>query len=219
MSQGQHQEKKQGSRVFDLKYQLLQYGSHHHHPWNVGIHLTCIPLILWSGLVWGARTGPLIAAPSAAAVASGAPLAVALSKVYQVLPPNFSVLAMVAYTTYYTKLDKVAGLLTAPIFLGLAAHATHFQSTNPNANKIALGIHVFAWVMQFIGHGVYEKRAPKLLDNLLQALVLAPYFVVYEVLFYFGYRPQLKKELDVLIKADIAEFKAKKAAAKKTKSQ
>ncbi|KAF9958279.1 hypothetical protein BGZ65_001549, partial [Modicella reniformis] len=97
------------SKIFDLRYQLLQYGSHHAHPWNVGIHLTCIPLIFWSGLVWGAKTGPLIAAPSASAVASGAPAAVALSKVFQFCPPNFSLLMMTAYTSYYIKLDKVAG--------------------------------------------------------------------------------------------------------------
>ncbi|KAG0321040.1 hypothetical protein BGZ99_004145 [Dissophora globulifera] len=207
------------SKVFDLKYQLLQYGSHHHNPWNVGIHLTCIPLILWSGLVFGANSGPLIAAPAASAVASGAPAAVALSKVFQFCPPNMSLFSMIAYTSYYTKLDPVAGLLTAPLFLGLARHATNFQLTNPNANNIALGVHIAAWIAQFIGHGVYEKRAPKLMDNLLQAVVLAPYFVVYEVLFYFGYRPQLKQELDVLIKADIAQFKAKQAAAEKAKKQ
>ncbi|KAF9999149.1 hypothetical protein BGZ79_007233 [Entomortierella chlamydospora] len=207
------------SKVFDLKYQLLQYGSHHHNPWNVGIHLTCIPLILWTGLVFAAKTGPLIAAPSASAVASGAPLAVALSKVYRFCPPNLALLTMVGYTSYYIKLDKVAGLLTAPFFLGLARLATNFQLTNPNADKIALGIHVAAWIAQFIGHGVYEKRAPKLLENLLQALVLAPYFVVYEVLFFFGYRPQLKQELDVLIRADIAQFRAKQALAQKDKKQ
>ena len=98
------------SKVFDLKYQLLQYGSHHHNIWNVGIHLTCIPLILWSGLVFGAKSGPLIAAPAASAVAAGAPAAVALSKIYQFCPPNVSLLLMVAYTSYYIKLDKVAGV-------------------------------------------------------------------------------------------------------------
>ncbi|KAF9319646.1 hypothetical protein BG003_008602 [Podila horticola] len=201
------------SKVFDLKYQLLQYGSHHHNVWNVGIHLTCIPLILWSALVGAATSGPLIAAPSASAVASGAPLAVGLSKLYEFCPPNAALLTMVAYVSYYISLDKVAGLLTAPIFLGLAKHATYFLETNPQAKKIALGVHVVAWIAQFIGHGVFEKRAPKLLDNLLQALVLAPYFVVYEVLFFFGYRPQLKAELDALVEADIKAFKAKKEKA------
>lgn len=98
------------SKVFDLKYQLLQYGSHHHNVWNVGIHLTCIPLILWSALVGAATSGPLIAAPSASAVASGAPLAVGLSKLYEFCPPNAALLTMVAYVSYYTSLDKVAGV-------------------------------------------------------------------------------------------------------------
>jgi uncharacterized membrane protein YGL010W len=34
------------------------------------------------------------------------------------------------------------------------------------ANKVAL-IHVGSWIAQFYGHGVHEKRAPALLDNLL----------------------------------------------------
>ncbi|KAG0344945.1 hypothetical protein BG004_004054 [Podila humilis] len=201
------------SKVFDLKYQLLQYGSHHHNVWNVGIHLTCIPLILWSALVGGATSGPLIAAPSASAVAAGAPLAVGLSKLYSFCPPNAAVLMMVGYVSYYISLDKVAGILTAPIFLGLAKHATHFLATNPDAKRIALGVHIVAWIAQFIGHGFFEKRAPKLVDNLLQAVVLAPYFVVYECLFFFGYRPKLKAELETLVLADIAAFKAKKEKA------
>jgi len=102
------------SKVFDLKYQLFQYGSHHHNIWNVGIHLTCIPLILWSGLVWGANSGALIAAPSAAAVASGAPVAVTLSKLFQFCPPNASLALMTAYVAYYIKLDKVAGVSALP---------------------------------------------------------------------------------------------------------
>ncbi|KAF9426051.1 hypothetical protein BGZ94_006998 [Podila epigama] len=198
------------SKVFDLKYQLFQYASHHNNIWNVGIHLTCIPLILWSSLVGAATSGPLIAAPSAAAVASGAPLAVGLLKLFAFCPPNAALLTMAAYVSYYISLDKVAGILTAPVFLGLAKHATYFLQTNPQAKKIALYVHILAWIAQFIGHGVFEKRAPKLVDNLLQALVLAPYFVVYEVLFFLGYRPQLKAELDTLVDADIKAFRAKK---------
>ncbi|KAF9971551.1 hypothetical protein BGZ73_005504 [Actinomortierella ambigua] len=203
------------SKLFDLKYQLFSYGSHHNNPWNVGIHLTCIPLILWSTLVWGANTGPLLPPPSAAAVAAGKPLAVLADKIFRAAPPNLSFLIITGYVSYYIKLDKVAGVITAPFFFGLAKLATNFLKTNPDANKIAAYVHVFAWIMQFIGHGVAEKRAPKLTENLVQALVLAPYFVCYEVLFWLGYRPQLKAELDVLIKEDIAQFRARKAAAKK----
>ncbi|KAG0270248.1 hypothetical protein BGZ96_006336, partial [Linnemannia gamsii] len=96
--------------------------------------------------------------------------------------------------------------------------ATHFLATTPNAIRIASYIHGVAWIAQFIGHGVFEKRAPKLTENLVQALVLAPYFVVWELLFIVGYRPQLKKELDVLVDIDVKAFRAKKAAMKAEKA-
>ena len=47
--------------------------------------------------------------------------------------------------------------------------------------KVALAIHVTAWILQFIGHGVFEGRAPALLDSLDQALITAPLFVLLEV--------------------------------------
>lgn len=43
------------------------------------------------------------------------------------------------------------------------------------------GWQVACWVAQFVGHGVFEKRAPALLDNLFQAIFMAPLFVVIEV--------------------------------------
>ncbi|KAG0307250.1 hypothetical protein BGZ98_000699 [Dissophora globulifera] len=199
---------KQSSRIFDLKYQLTQYASHHNNPVNIGIHLTCIPLILWSALVFASKTGPLLQAPASAKFLTG---------LFQSFPPNAGILAMFAYCLYYIKLDKVAGLLTMPLFMGLAKHATAFNNTRADATKIATLVQIVAWGAQFIGHGVYEKRAPKLVDNLLQALVLAPYFVVYEVLFTLGYRPKLKAELYKLVDADIREFKTKKALEDKKK--
>lgn len=46
--------------------------------------------------------------------------------------------------------------------------STKFLATNPKANKIALAIHIISWIFQFLGHGLAEKRSPKLLDNLVQ---------------------------------------------------
>jgi uncharacterized membrane protein YGL010W len=50
----------------------------------------------------------------------------------------------------------VAMLLTATSY----AHRDHGQ-------RNALYIHIFSWVMQFIGHGVAEGRSPALLDNIV----------------------------------------------------
>ena len=63
------------------------------------------------------------------------------------------------------------------------------------------------WIAQFIGHGVYEKRRPKLFDNLIQALSLAVLFVWLEFLFYFGYRKDLAKRLQNKVGVEITRLK------------
>ena len=42
-------------------------------------------------------------------------------------------------------------------------------------------INIVSWIAQFIGHGVFEKRAPAIKDNLAYAL-LAPFFITFEVM-------------------------------------
>jgi uncharacterized membrane protein YGL010W len=82
--------------------------------------------------------------------------------------------------------------------------------------QAALTIHLTGWLLQFIGHGVFEGkfneitlnftfvsetkrlfsnlgRAPALLDSLDQALLTAPLFVLLEILFFCGYRNEFYK--------------------------
>lgn len=115
-------------------------------------------------------------------------------------------------------MEPVAGGLFAPILVGGAAYANYLTTNyGMTANYIAIGVHVLSWIAQFIGHGIFEGRAPALLDNLVQALFLAPFFVWLEVLFMFGYRPELKARLDSAIQKDISKFRSD-AAAKKASS-
>lgn len=58
----------------------------------------------------------------------------------------------------------------------------------------------------WLGHGVYEGRKPALLDNLVDALFSAPYFVMLEVLFYLGFFPELKKAVDAEVKVKRQTF-------------
>lgn len=75
---------------------------------------------------------------------------------------------------------------------------------------MAISIHVVSWIAQFVGHGKYEGRKPALLDNLVQALFLAPLFVWYEVLFKLGLYKGLKTEVEAGIEAEVAKLKAGK---------
>jgi len=123
---------------------------------------------------------------------------------------NVTWILAAANAGFYILMDPVAGSLAAPLVLGAAAYGNHVcQAYGAYANKWAGILHVIAWISQFVGHGVYEKMAPALLDNLVQALSMAPFFVFLKVLFMMGYRPELKARLDASTKKARKELEEK----------
>ncbi|KAI9809059.1 MAG: hypothetical protein M1825_002348 [Sarcosagium campestre] len=181
----------------NLEKQLLFYGSYHHDPVNVAIHIICVPLILLTAFMFLTNTPSLIPLPD-----------ILLLKE---LPPNAGTIAATLYSTLYVLMEPVAGGFLAPLLMAGTALGNYLTSRfGSTANYWALGVHVVSWLAQFVGHGVFEKRAPALLDNLVQAVFLAPFFVWLEVLFYFGYRPDLKKRLDAAVSKEIAKFRLSK---------
>ena len=72
--------------------------------------------------------------------------------------------------------------------------------------------HIVNWILQIVGHAIFEKRAPALTDNLLLTLN-APFFVTAEVLKMMGW----KKDEFVGIDKDIDERIKKFKESKKTK--
>lgn len=108
-------------------------------------------------------------------------------------------------------MEPVAGGILAPLLLAGTAYSNHLTTTyGSSANYWALGMFLFSWIAQFIGHGVFEGRAPALLDNLVQALFLAPFFVWMEILFSLGYRPQLKSRVNSAVEKEVAKYRKSK---------
>ena len=107
----------------------------------------------------------------------------------------------------------MAGMSITPFIVGAAALGNKLVTgCNPTkVNSIAIGVHIISWILQFVGHGKYEGRKPALLDNLVQALFLAPLFVWYEVLFKLGFYKQLKREVESDIEMEVAKLDKGKA--------
>ncbi|KAI9098337.1 DUF962-domain-containing protein [Phlyctochytrium arcticum] len=189
-----------GGGVFDFEHQLKQYGQYHNNKINQLVHVIFVPTILWTVLVWLTSTGEF-----------------AHWALSDVLPINGALVVITVYNLYYILLEPLAGLLYTPLLFGMCAYANTFAAkpevwgTSPMLAVTAM--HVASWIMQFAGHGFAEKRAPALLDNLLQAFALAPFFVFIEVLFRVGYRPALRKRLDASIEEAVRNWK--KAQGKK----
>ncbi|KAF2806897.1 DUF962-domain-containing protein [Mytilinidion resinicola] len=190
----------------NLEKQLLFYGAYHSNPVNIGIHITCVPIILVTFMLL-ATNSPNIPLPSW------------LSIPYY--PLNLGTVAALLYSTLYVLMEPVAGTALSLFIIPSTAYSNYLTSIyGAPVNYWAAGINAVAWILQFIGHGKFEGRAPALLDNLVQALFLAPLFVWLEVLFYFGYRPELRRRLDKGVEQEIRKFKQEKEAkangAKKT---
>ncbi|KAM1340388.1 hypothetical protein ACFX2H_038791 [Malus domestica] len=88
-----------------------------------------------------------------------------------------------------------------------------FLSIKRCTSLVVLAAQLFCWTGQFIGHGVFEKRAPALLDNLVQAFLIGPFFVLLECLqLVFGYEPYrgFHASVEEKIEAQIKEWQNKK---------
>lgn len=166
--------------LFDLDEHLVFYRKYHFNPSNVTIHLCCIPLILLTTITF---LSPI--------------LLVGLDHPYV----NAGSLLAWVYGIYYILLDWQLGVPLA-IFLTGFVHwiKTAYLNLNSDTKRLfvhyAIALHVVGWLAQFYGHAFYERRAPALFDNLLLALVLAPFFVVFEIAFWMGFKLDTKKRMD-----------------------
>lgn len=195
------------SKALDVKHQLVFYGQYHSNKYNVAIHMVFVPIILWTTLIIQAHL------PWPDFLPKGT---------YDILPPylsfgwNWAVPFAAVYGAYYVVLEPVAGLLYLPLLSTMLLTATSLATTTWGLN-MAAWLWFAAWIAQFAGHGLAEKRSPALLDNLVGALVLAPFFVHLEILFAFGYRPQFHKEIMNGVGVEIAKFRREQANAERAK--
>ncbi len=159
------------------------YAAYHRNPVNKVIHFVMVPAIVWTLMVWLDN--------------------VALFE-YGGLPITLGMVIVGALLVWYLLLDFAIGLASTAIFTLLMVSAIELNVAvgARNGAIIAGVVFVASWVFQFIGHGVWEKRRPALVDNLFQVLV-APSFLVAEAAFGMGLKKDLEKEVQEGMKAHL----------------
>ncbi|KAK7317245.1 hypothetical protein RJT34_01305 [Clitoria ternatea] len=184
--------------LLDLEKHFAFYGAYHSNPINVAIHVLFVWPIVFTALILLYFTPSLIG-----------------FNFHPVLHLNYGFFSTVFYALFYIALDKRAGSLAAFLTF-LCWFSSSFLANSLGfslAWKVALAAQIFCWTGQFIGHGVFEKRAPALLDNLVQAFLMAPFFVLFEVLqSCFGYEPYpgFNTRVKARIEADIKQWQDRK---------
>ena len=127
-----------------LQAQFADYSTFHGTPGNKACHYVAVPLIVLT----------LFAMLAQVELATVGGFTVTLAEVVIVLA-----------TAYYLTLDVALALLM------LAASVLCAWGGRFIPPLVALGLFAAAWVLQFIGHYVYEHRSPAFFRNLTHLLV------------------------------------------------
>ncbi|KAK6249993.1 2-hydroxy-palmitic acid dioxygenase Mpo1-like - like 2 [Theobroma cacao] len=192
--------------LFDLENHFAFYGAYHSNPINILIHTLFVWPIFFTSLVLFYFTPTIYDLSQSGILPSG---------LNPVLILNYGFVFALIYGLFYVILDKKAGSLAALLCLACWVGASFLAAKlgYSLAWKVVLAAQLFCWTGQFLGHGVFEKRAPALLDNLVQAFLTAPFFVLLEVLqSFFGYEPSpgFHGRVKAKIEAEIKEWQDKK---------
>lgn len=152
---------------------LGQYAQYHRDRRNIFSHFIGIPMIVLAVAALLSRPGIDVA---------GLWLSPAL-------------LTALATSAFYLRLDLRFGLLmVALLALCSWVGAVLAQQSTALWLSSGLGLFVVGWIIQFIGH-YYEGRKPAFVDDLM-GLVVGPLFVVAELGFLLGLRPEVEKAVE-----------------------
>ncbi|MBA0768295.1 hypothetical protein Gotri_017105 [Gossypium trilobum] len=193
-------------RLLDLENHFAFYGAYHSNPINILIHTLFVWPIFFTSLILFYFTPAFCDLSQSGIFPSGFNHALVL---------NYGSAFSIFLGLFYVVLDKKAGSLAALLCLACWVGASFIAAKlgYSLAWKVVLVSQLLCWTGQFLGHGIFEKRAPALLDNLVQALLMAPFFVLLEVLqSLFGYEPYpgFQMRVNAKIKAEINEWQDKK---------
>jgi uncharacterized membrane protein YGL010W len=155
-----------------LEEQMAFYAAYHQDPRNKATHFAGVPIIMLAILV---------------------PLAWIRMDLFGFQVTAAMMLAA-AVLAYYFVLDAAlaaAMLAVLAVLIWLAELIAARPA--PQAWAWFGALFVGGWLLQLLGHA-FEGRRPALVDNVLQIFV-APIFLMAEVFFALGYKPELRKRL------------------------
>lgn len=150
-----------------IDHWFAKYGADHVNPVNQKIHYIAVPLILWSvtGLLW------CIPVPTTT---------------LQFRPGLWCALAMFASWMFYFRASRTLGFGMLLVFVAMSW--LNFWLYNSFGAtfllQLGIGVFVFAWVIQFIGHKI-EGAKPSFLTDLVY-LMIGPAWVLAKGLRRFG---------------------------------
>lgn len=163
-----------------LDQQMASYAAYHRHPLNRLTHFVGVPLIMFALFIPLSRVGSS----------------------FQGLPVTLAGLLALGVLAYYFVLDAALALAltTVTVLLLVAAHQVASLQPTTVGWTVFVACFTGGWILQIVGH-VFEGRRPALADNIWQIFV-APIFLMAEVFFALGLKPQVRERVHKRMNAD-----------------
>ncbi len=162
-----------------LEQPMGMYTAYHRHPMNRVIHFIMVPAIVWTLMVW-LDLVPLFD--------------------WEGTTITLAIPVVAALLIWYLMLDFALGVASVAVFTVLLVTAIQLNASvaDPATSSLIAGaVFVASWIFQFLGHGVWEKRRPALMDNLTQVFI-APMFLVAETAFRMGLKKDLEERVETV---------------------
>ena len=207
----------EGNGCVDFSAMVFNYGRFHQDRINRLIHVVGIPLIAWSifnALIFLAHSESVAGQIDRLPLFEEPVTPLAMDK-YSFVATACSWLPLtVAYLIADLGVGTVWALWSLPAALSqVYLYNNHRDDEFFGMSQVGffLVLQGAAWIAQFIGHALFEKRAPALVSNLGFAL-LAPFFETFLLMHQFaGYKEgERLQKVFALIDEDIAEYRAAK---------
>ncbi len=166
----------------NFKEFFIDYGEFHDNTVNKIIHIICVPQLVFS---IGGLLQPI---------------------------PGADVLLLLIVCVMSIRADLVCGGLTAAWCTLMLFWVRHLYSvgistgTTTDVYWFFIYQNLIGWIVQIIGHELFEKRTPPFLSNFILSLS-APFFVTAEVLKLFGWRKDEFRQIRIDIDSRIRAFR------------
>jgi len=82
------------------------------------------------------------------------------------------------YLYKYFKIDKARFLRIGLFYYILLknSHDVYITKKYKESRNLAINVFVLGWILQFIGHAVFEKKSPALFNGFTKSITIGPFF-------------------------------------------
>jgi uncharacterized membrane protein YGL010W len=115
-----------------------------------------------------------------------------LITIYSLMPIYISFVINIFYSINYLLFDVFSTKSIHSVYYLQLLFIIHFIPRQILSIQTNIIIHIVSWILQIIGHKIFEKNTPAFFDNLYDSFLFAPYFTFVETFYPSSFKSKEK---------------------------